>query len=65
MTYCFVTVEFFRDNLVGCVMVFSLFLWIPISCICSFRVSCYDINNIAISLAAMQFSLTMLAVERE
>ena len=34
-----VTVEFFRNNLVGVIMVFSLILWIPISCCISYKVS--------------------------
>ncbi|XP_076460150.1 ADAM 17-like protease [Babylonia areolata] len=29
--------EFFRNNLVGCIMVFSLILWIPLSCCISYK----------------------------
>lgn len=29
--------EFFRNNLVGCILVFSLILWIPLSCCISYK----------------------------
>ncbi|KAL8593287.1 hypothetical protein ACOMHN_009940 [Nucella lapillus] len=37
-------IQFFRNNIVGCVMVFSLILWIPFSCCISYhnRVFLYD-----------------------